>query len=303
MKGFGIGSIVSIGTLILIVIWLGYYVVFRNISAKDLVFSYTTLVAAMMMFILNVFFSLQSETVEKQVHSNITHQDKSVEPYKHRNSGNKSSFIVFNRNVVPMYSGVPFSTDRFDSLDDNLELMSKMKECMKVYLIGAFVTDFCDWNAKTEQFLGTSYGSFRYDNRNIGKDRFYSHKELIEACNLNITEEILARNRIAKGIIIPEGSTISGDSEGIYFDNPHFTLSIKFAFDHNFGRNPTFRADGTYYFDHTIEHESSFNIYSCRVDICMLHKKHLSGSPKKSIYANWANSVFDMIEKNFDVIA
>ncbi|EGR1391684.1 MULTISPECIES: hypothetical protein [Vibrio harveyi group] len=303
MKGFGIGSIVSIGTLILIVIWLGYYVVFRNVSAKDLVFSYTTLVAAMMMFILNVFFSLQSETVEKQVHSNITHQNKSVEPYKHRNAANKSSFIVFNRDVVPMYSGVPFSTDRFNSLDERIGLMSKLKECMKVYLIGAFVNDFCDWNPKTEQFVGRNYGSFRYDKKNVGKDRFYSYKELIAACNLNITEEILSKNNIAKGLIIPEGSTISGDSEGIYFDNPHFTLSIKFAFDHNFGRNPTFRADGTYYFDHTIEHESSFNIYACRVDICMFHKKHLSGSPKKSIYANWANSVFDMIEKNFDVLA
>ncbi|MBY8002304.1 hypothetical protein KW443_21240 [Vibrio fluvialis] len=303
MKGFGIGSIVSIGTLILVVIWLGYYVVFRNVSAKDLVFSYTTLVAAMMMFILNVFFSLQSETVEKQIHSSITHQNKCLEPYKHRNGANKSSFIVYNRNVVPMYSGVPFSTVIFGHLDEHIGFIAKMKECMKVYLVGAFVTDFCDWNPKTERFVGSSYGSFRYDQKTAGKDRFYSHKELISACKLNVTEEILSANSISKGLIIPEGTTISGDSEGIYFDNPHFTLSIKFAFDHNFGRNPTFRPDGTYYFDYSIEHESKFNIYSCRIDICMFHKKHLSGSPKKSLYANWANSVFDIIEKNFDVIA
>ncbi|TOE44200.1 hypothetical protein CGJ42_24435, partial [Vibrio parahaemolyticus] len=67
-----------------------------------------------------------------------------------------------------MYSGVPFSTDRFNSLDERIGLMSKLKECMKVYLIGAFVNDFCDWNPKTEQFVGRNYGSFRYDKKNVG---------------------------------------------------------------------------------------------------------------------------------------
>ncbi|MFM5881233.1 hypothetical protein ACET7V_17700 [Aeromonas sanarellii] len=133
MKDIHIGFWLTLTTLIVVVVWCGYYIVARNINHKDMVFSYTALFAAMCLFLLNVYFSLRSESEVKNIHSHIYHKGSIVCFYKHGDDKHVPHFVTKNKDLFFSLSKIPLSEEvvLYDDIDARVDLNKKLVEYMR----------------------------------------------------------------------------------------------------------------------------------------------------------------------------
>lgn len=301
MKGFGAISITSIVVLIIAVAWLGYWLVYRNLLAKDLVFAYTALVAAMMMFALNVFFTLQPESDKKQVLGVMQHYKKIVVPYiLEFNSGNRSHFTSMRRHAISEQYGIPTQSRDITSLYENKELEKKLTGILKTNILGVLLTEHPDWNPTGEAFVHGKISRFRSSKQEGSKDAFYTTNELITKLGLEVNEELFTTG-IAQGLYLPAGTVVTSDEKTMNFENPHFSLSIKIIFSPNLIWDPIILPDGRIIVSDLDNHRDvpPQNLYYYRLDFELRYKRELSGSPEKELYRDWLNKIITLLEVNF----
>lgn len=294
------GSIIA---LITVIIWNGYYIVIRNPNAKDVVFSYTTLLAAMIFFILNIYFTLNKEESVKQVSSHLSHYGDVVDVYKNDIDSFKSFFIISNREDVSKMVGIPASKDVIGyGRDDMLAHVNKIVDYMKINFVGSLARDFYDWESEPMSKM-KGFSSYLVSNDTNKNHEFFAHEKFISVTGLNIDEELLKRHNLSKWIKLPKHTRVYGTKNGVCFDNPHFLVKVEFYVDINTQWDVQYATDGKMYTVHSKVNDASDRVitYFSTIKYTEVFKGELAGNTKKITYKEWSNKLFNYISDNFSL--
>ncbi|WP_445772867.1 hypothetical protein [Shewanella sp.] len=298
--GFNLSFIAPIIILIIVVVWIGFYVVGKNLLAKDMVFAYTALAAAVIMFILNVIFSMKSDNVTKVVRPHLYHYGNSIDIHSISSSENvKPSFTVFKRDEISSFLGIPDSVDAFKyDLDSRKALGIKLSEYLRINIVGMLLELFPDWSSTSIVFRNESMTSFNNDRVYAGKNTFFSIEDLIYNLKLPITPKILNFG-IVNGLTFPPNTKLSGTDESIVIDTPFINIYISISLNHNFDAgNVQYKPDGSTYQYLDGKDLDKLNHYA-NITMTSQTKKERSGNPKLENYISWSNKLFEHIDRSF----
>ncbi|MFK3976759.1 hypothetical protein [Shewanella vesiculosa] len=301
MKDVNVVFWCTIIALILIIIWNGYYVVIRNPNAKDVVFSYTTLLAAMIFYILNIYFTLNKEESVKQISSHLSHRDDVIDVYKNGNDSFKSFFIISSREDISKIVNIPTSKDVIGyGFEEMRAHVNKVVDYMKINFIGSIATGFYDWESEPMNRMKGCWG-YSVSNDTNKNHEFFSHDKFICDVGLNIDSELLQRTNISEWVKLPKNTRVYGTKNSVCFDNPHFLVKVEFYVDINVGWDVQYKANGEMYsFSSNVREPSERVItYFSTIKYTEIFKGELSGNTKKAIYKAWSNRLFNYISDNF----
>lgn len=303
MKDINIGFWLTLATLIVIVVWCGYYIVVRNINHKDMVFSYTALFAAMCLFLLNIYFSMRSESEVKYIHSHIYHKGDLICFYKHDNAKHIPFFVSKNNRLIYSLSKIPLSEEvvLYSDINERIELNKKLVEYMRSCFIGSLANDFHDWEENPKNNVrGTAF--FFISNDVDNKHEYVSHRDIIRCSGVNVSEEMLGDCNIAKWIKLPKGTKVKKSENGVIFENPHVLIKVEFNVDINHAWDLKYHPNGTTYTIGAALPPSERSItYFSTIKYSTEFKKELSGSPNKIIYKVWSDKLFNFINDGFSL--
>ena len=301
MKDIHVGFWLTLATLIVVVAWCGYYIVARNINHKDMVFSYTALFAAMCLFLLNVYFSLRSESEVKHIMAHVYHKTNLVCFYKHDDEKHIPFFVAKNHNLISRLSDIPPSEDvvEYSDVGARVALNKKLVEYMRSCFIGSLANNFYDWEGEPKGNIRGTAGFFISNNVD-NKHEYVSHQKIIQYSGANVSEEMLGDCNVSEWIKLPKGTKIKKLENGIALENPHFLIKIEFIVDINHEWDLRYHPDGTPYTIGGVKPPSERSItYYATIRYSTEFKKELSGSPKKTIYKEWSDKMFCFINDSF----
>lgn len=304
MKDTNVGFWLTLATLILVVIWCGYYIVARNINHKDMVFSYTALFAAMCLFLLNVYFSLRSESEVRHIMAHVYHKGNLVCFYKHSDEKQIPFFVAKNHNMISSLSNIPASQEvvGYSGIDARVALNKKLVEYMRSCFIGSLANDFYDWEKEPKGNVRGAAGYF-ISNDVDHKHEYLSHRDIIRCSGANISEGMLGDCNVAKWIKLPKGTKVKESKNGIIFDNPYCSIKIEFVVDINHVWDLKYNPDGTTYTICSVNPPCDRSItYFVNIIYTTEFKKELSGNPKKAICKAWSDKLFCFISDGFSWI-
>ncbi|MDE1233283.1 hypothetical protein L9W90_17505 [Vibrio aestuarianus] len=303
MKDLNVVFWCSIIAMVSIIIWNGYYIVIRNSNAKDVVFSYTTLLAAMIFFILNIYFSLNKEENVKYISSHLSHHGDVIDVYKNNIDSFKSFFITSNREDVSKIVGIPPSKDVIGyEVDEMLAHVNKIVDYMKINFIGSLARDFYDWESEPMSKMKGFYGYLVSNDTNKNHE-FFPHHKFISDAGLSVDEELLKRTNLSTWIKLPKNTRVYGTKNGVYFDNPHFLVKVEFFVDINTHWDVQYTIDDKMYTVLSKVSDPSDRVitYVSTIKYTEVFKGELAGSTKKKTYNEWSNKLFNYISDNFSL--
>lgn len=305
MKGLSfVGFAVPAIGLIIVIIWIGIAIVGKNINAKDLVFSYTALAAAFVMFSLNLGFSLKNEELEYVIQPHLILTSDCVDVYS--DLATKSNFVVFNREKlsssldlagVVTKPGAPSFTDA-----ENSVFKRNILEFLRVSVVGHLLTEYPDWSPDVKSFRGKRHIQFNNSEEGAGDNSYYSVEKMAEALQFSAGGFAVAESvGITNGLTLPPNTTMSTNGENIVLENPYSLIEIDFEVEDGMSFAVPSYSGHKLFLDQRNMNQGVVNIQS-NIRIKVLHKKQRFGSPQRVKYESWASEIVNVIEIGFSPV-
>ncbi|MEZ9606771.1 hypothetical protein AB4268_04665 [Vibrio cyclitrophicus] len=278
--------------LAIILLVIGFNIVGKNILLKDVVFSYSALVAAFIMFVMNLFFSLQSEEVKSEVTSYIIHKDNGVSIHHLKNNFREmhEKFDIYNRENLTTYYGIQHSSNaQHLNINERKVLMSKLYDVAKTILIGDIIRNLPDWDMKKNPLINGGGVNYRIDENHKEKDTYISTNKLIKDCKLNYLEKSLS-GFIVKGLFLPPDTKIYSIDNCIIIENKFVTLKFDFNININYSWNLKFDGKG---YPYLIADSSPhlYNVYDMISSSTIIFNKLYIGNKELVRYRKWADDL------------
>lgn len=257
---------------------------------RDVVFSYSALIAAFFMFVLNLYFSLHANTEQSQktITSFITHRENSISILSLKSHKEELGmlFELEHRTDFTRYYGIPHHavTGR-DSMEARHELFDKLYGVAKTIYVGDLLNNLADWDAKKQPIHLGGSTNFRINAEAVGKDTFYSVADLISCCKLNFPINILTPF-IGEGLTLPPKTQVHGNRDSLTIQTPFVTVILQFAINLNYQWNMKWHDDGAPY---TILDGSpvEYIVYTMRPTFSVKYNPLYAGHPKRVRYQQW----------------
>lgn len=299
MKGFGLSFLFPILVLIASVIWVGFSVVSKNLLAKDVVFAYTALVAALMMFVLNLFFSLQTTKIEKVVYPHIIHSEQCLDIY----AGRQSSFVVEKRNEISTGLNIPYSLNPFSYSEIADESFTKdLNEFIRICIVGSILRDCSDWSSHQVRFRGLVTRSYISKRQHAGDNSFFTTSEIINKLNLRVSVDVL-KDHIVEGLTLPPGTQIYGALGGFVIDNPFVNVEIHIELAPRRYRGFFKYDDAGVRTEAWIDsHMDNIASYDASIALIATYKAQRQGHSRMKLYVNWVDGLAEYLAKSFSPV-
>lgn len=298
-KGMDLNTfIIPIIILITSILIAGYFIVFKNLSAKDLVFSYTTLCAASVMFLLNIFLSLNNSEKSISIHSLIYYNDKKADIYV---PFSKSGFIIDGRDEIistildsKQCSNIPKAPS--DSCSEILE------EFYKIAYVGHLITSYPDWSPTVERFMSREITNYKISNDGSGNSKFIPNAEFLS--QLDISDKILEitnRTSISEGVTLPPKTKLFSGKNYIAFENEFSILKISFKVARSFTRTTPedYLAKRPIMISEDVSNKPY--ISEALITFKFIKKKQRSGNSDMQLYEDWLLRLAEDARKSFSL--
>jgi hypothetical protein len=287
--------------LFIVIVWIGVAIVGKNVNAKDLVFSYTALAAAFVMFSLNLTFSLKNEESTHLLQPHLIVTPNCVDVYSELKT--KSNFVVFNREQLSSALNLRFSSEnpglpQFSEEDSTL-FNKSLVEFLRVSLVGHLLSEHPDWGQDVKAFRGKKKIQFNNSEEGAGKNSYYSVPQLEDAFKIEVGSFELSKSvGIANGLTLPPNTLISSSGRNLVFENPHIRIEIDFEVEDGMIFAVPSYIGSNLRLDQRDLSQGVVNIQS-NIKMLILHKKQRSGSPERLRYEAWASQIIETIRAGF----
>lgn len=305
MKGVSfIGFLAPMIVLFIAIVWIGVTVVGKNVNAKDLVFSYTALAAAFVMFSLNLWFSLKNEERMHVVQPHLTLTPNCVDVYSELPM--KSSFVVFNRKKLTSSlnltradekAGIPQLTD-----DERATFKKNLAEFLRVSVVGHLLSEYPDWNPDVKAFRGSKQIQFNNSDEGAGQNSYYSVAQLENSLKIDVKEFSISEGiGITNGLTLPPKTIVTTSGENLIFDNPYVRIVINFEIEDRMSFAVPSYIGPILRLDYIDMNQGVINIQS-NIKIVVSQKKQRSGSPDRHKYEAWASQIIETVRTGFSPV-
>lgn len=305
MKGLSfMGFVAPMIALFVAIIWIGVAIVGKNVNAKDLVFSYTALAAAFVMFSLNLGFSLKNEESTHVVQPHLTLTPTCADVYSELMT--KSSFVVFNRENLSSALNLTKTSEKAGlpqfSDDERSVFKKNLVEFLRVSVVGHLLYEYPDWNPDVKTFRGSKHVQFNNSEEGAGQNSYYSVAQLESALRIEVDDfDISEGVGITNGLTLPPNTVISSSGENLIFENPHIRIEIDFEVEDAMSFAIPSYIGSILRLDQRDLSQGVVNIQS-NVRVAVSQKKQRSGSPERLKYESWASQIVDTIRAGFSPV-
>lgn len=305
MKGVSfMGFVAPMVLLFIAIAWIGFTIVGKNVNAKDLVFSYTALAAAFVMFSLNLWFSLKNEESMHVVQPHLILTPDCVDVYSELPM--KSSFVVFNREKLTSALnltrtgekiGIPELTDA-----QRVAFKKNLAELLRVSVVGHLLSEYPDWNPDVKAFRGKKQVQFNNSEEGAGQNTYYSVEQLEKSLKIEVYDFDIAEGvGITNGLTLPPKTVVTTSGEDLIFENPHIRIAIDFEVEDGMSFAAPSYIGSTLRLDHRDMSQGVINIQS-NIRVVVSQKKQRSGSPDRLKYESWASQIIETIRAGFSPV-
>ncbi|ABE60254.1 hypothetical protein Csal_2909 [Chromohalobacter israelensis DSM 3043] len=306
MKGVSfMGFVAPMIALFIAIVWIGVAIVGKNVNAKDLVFSYTALAAAFVMFSLNLGFSLKNEDSTHVVQPHLILTPNCVDVYSELLT--KSNFVVFNQEKlssslnlarISEKAGLPQLSD-----DESAVFQKNLVEFLRVSVVGHLLSEYPDWNPGVKTFRGKRQVQFNNSEEGAGHNSYYSVPQMENALKIDVDDfDISESVGITNGLTLPPNTAISSNGENLIFENPHIRIEIDFEVEDGMSFAVPSYIGSNLRLDQRDLSQGVVNIQS-NIRVSVSQKKQRSGSPERLKYKAWASQIVDIIRAGFSPVA
>lgn len=298
VKGYTAMVIGLILALILSTVLIGYFVVYQNINNKDVVFSFTALGAAILMFLLNVSLNLKDENFTKVIRPMMHLSDGVVDVYV--TGFNKSSFVIQNRENISEYLGFQKESDIQKLLEnfDSNKLINNTEKFLKITTVGTLLDLYPDWSPSEKVFANGGTMSYNSKREFAGKNSFYDINDIAKA--LELDDYFLNPDRPVVNffdtLTLPPKTVLYTTGKNIVFENPYAIVEIDFEVSQKITRVNR-EAIGRKISLKTISDDDVLELHA-NIYVNVLRKKLRSGSKDYEKYTNWINRIIETIESS-----
>lgn len=305
MKGVSfMGFVAPMIVLFIAIVWIGVTVVGKNVNAKDLVFSYTTLAAAFVMFSLNLWFSLKNEESVNVIQPHLILTPNCVDVYSELPM--KSRFVVFSREKLTSSlnllrtsenAGIPQLTN-----DERAAFKKNLAEFLRVSVVGHLLSEYPDWNPDVKAFRGKKQVRFNNSEEGAGQNSYYSIAQLkdalkIEAGDFDMSEGV----GITDGLTLPPSTVVTTSGDDLVFENPYVRIAIDFEVEDGMDFAVPSYIGSTLRLDYREVKQGVINIQS-NIRVVVSQKKQRSGSSDRLKYESWASQIIEIIRAGFSPV-
>lgn len=303
MKNYSLLTfIMPIVILLFSIIWVGYSIVVKNILSKDIVFSFTALSAAFVMFGLNIAFSLKEEQSQHVVRPHIIITDDNIiDVLSYQIT--KPNFLVFNNeelstaiNIVKLKESLYTQTP-----DRELAYKNQLITFLKICTLGQILSSYPDWQEQKQKFKYSESTSFNNTKEGAGNNTYFSIEQLDKLMNI---EGFTFNGKIGliNGLTLPPDTQININNDNIIIDNPFLTIKINFEIENGFNKATPTYTNGSMMFYHSGTKSDVINIQS-NIVMNVTMKKQRSGSAEKTKYSKWVNEFYQKLHSGFDLLS
>lgn len=291
------------------VAWACYEIVIKNLSSKDIAFSFAALAAAFVMFYLNICLSLEEKKKDESIKLHmVLDRDCVIDVFS--TSTNKANFIIFNREALSLACIQTLSKysdgnkvqipERTPEKQNNDALSAPTRLFLLNSLFGHWLESYPDWKMEIKSFKGAHYTNYRNSKESRGNDSFISKEEINEtignfAKGFSLDKSII----IGNGLTLPPQTSLAKEGDRIVLDNPFVRIefsvdvsnSMTVAYPHigNDGRTMLY-----------VGHENSTLNYDANIDIVTTMKRERRGSVEYKAYEEWTNKLVEFLKKGFE---
>ncbi len=305
LKGVSfMGFVAPMIALFIAIVWIGVAIVGKNVNAKDLVFSYTALAAAFVMFSLNLGFSLKNEKRDHVVQPHLILTPNCVDIYSEL--ATKSNFVVFNREKLSLSLSLVGVSEKPGipqlSNDERLAFNENLLEFLRVSVVGHLLSEYPDWNPEVKTFRGKKHVQFNNSEEGAGKNSYYSITQLQKSLNLDQADFDLSEGvGITNGLTLPPNTTVSSSGDDLILENPHVRIKIDFEVEDGMNFAIPSYVGSTLRLDQRDLSQGVINIQS-NIRVTVSHKKQRSRSPERPKYESWASQIINTIRLGFSPV-
>jgi hypothetical protein len=306
LKGVSfMGFVVPMIALFIAIVWIGVAIVGKNINAKDLVFSYTALAAAFVMFSLNLGFSLKNEGSTHVVQPHLILTPNCVDVYSELKT--KSDFVVFNREKLSSSLNLTRKSEKAGlpqlSDDESAVFQKNLVEFLRVSVVGHLLSESPDWNPDVKNFRGKRLVQFNNSEEGAGHNSYFSVPQLENALKIDVVDfDISEGVGITNGLTLPPNTVLSSNGENLTFENPHIRIEIDFEVEDGMSFAVPSYIGSNLRLDQRDLSQGVVNIQS-NIIVSVSQKKQRSGSPERLKYKAWASQIVDIIRAGFSPVA
>lgn len=298
------GFVAPMIALVIAIVWIGVAIVGKNVNAKDLVFSYTALAAALVMFSLNLGFSLKNKESTHVVQPHLILTPTSVDVYSELTT--KSNFVVFNREKLSSSLNLTRTSEKAGlpqfSDDERAVFKKNLVEFLRVSVVGHLLSEYPDWNPDVKTFRGKEHVKFNNSEEGAGQNSYYSVAQLENALRIEVDDfDISEGVGITNGLTLPPNTVISSSGENLIFENPHIRIEIDFEVEDGMSFAVPSYIGSTLRLDQRDLSQGVVNIQS-NIRVAVSQKKQRSGSPERLKYESWASQIVDTIRAGFSPV-
>ena len=305
MKGVSfMGFVAPMIVLFIAIVWIGVTVVGKNVNAKDLVFSYTALAAAFVMFSLNLWFSLKNEESVDVIQPHLTLTPNCVDVYSELPM--KSKFVVFNREKLTSSlnltrtsenAGIPQLTDI-----ERAAFKKNLAEFLRISVVGHLLSEYPDWNPGVKAFRGKRQIQFNNSEEGAGQNSYYSIAQLKNALKIEVDDfDISEGVGIINGLTLPPSTVVTTNGDNLILENPHVRIAMDFEVEDGMDFAVPSYVGSTLRLDYREMDQGVINIQS-NIRVVVSQKKQRSGSPDRLKYESWASQIIEIIRAGFSPV-
>lgn len=281
-------AIIGIG-----LVWAMVAIVLKNLNSKDVVFSFSALVAASVMFYLNISLGMKDEVKEYDIktHAFLTNDlviDLDVD-------NDKSDFLVTQRGDLSRAVKAELQAfDKKGNPDADLfseENLDKLEVATRFYyinsILGSMLMAFPDWQGNNVKHRGGTIGSFNAKKEGAGINTFIEPEKLDKAIgNAERGYTLKVPYMMARGLTLPPDTRVHISGGSLVIENPFLLLEVGILLPGSFkGGLPDTNV--------TLE-------YFPVIQLKQVMKKERSGSPEYDQYAAWADKLYEHLKRKFE---
>ncbi|EHK7406482.1 hypothetical protein I6Z00_004248 [Vibrio parahaemolyticus] len=282
--------------LLISIILVGYFIVYKNILIKDVVFSYSALFAAMAMFLMNMGFSLKEKNINEVINASVLINndvisiDRSKVDFRHA-----AHYITKNKNRLHDELEIP-SVYQFLNRDSeqNREIVaSKISAFLIISTLGILSEEMPKWKWISNQDINKAKRDNKF--KKI-ESCFISDIDLNSMINKEFGVSDLKALNVYDGIIFPESTKISITENSINIENKYLHISIIFHVGINYGSRHIIDGKELPFSDFK---DHNFIFWPFTMEYNVKFKKENIGSPKIDELNKWQNDIYKIMYKRY----
>lgn len=298
LKSMATTANISLVVVAISLVFVFFSIISKNLLNREVVFSYTALIAAYILFALNVYLSLQSEDTSSTIQSRLIADGNGIHIYSKQHSTKVPNLVHLKIENQYIDEESAKSIFKLYKTQDHDIYEKAMIEHMKFCVISLLLREAPDWRSEEENYFSSTTFSYRIRESSDKRSQYILMQDVLEKIKLPpCYEDTIKHRNYVKGLHLPKDSKIYTDDNSIKIKNPWIDLKFEILVSNSFSSNSS---EDTIKDGIKIMGGGDLISVECDVNlkICCHYHRFRAGNKERKKIQSWVSNITSLLEIN-----